>query len=394
MNSITFHMDTSYLNQIDVIKHNYLYNISIYQDNLIQSISQYIYYFLRDKKNGIFIGYNNKSTHFKPEIHIDYGSYELSYKDTILYIHYNVIGKPQAKSTELDIFKYMVLSHPDNMEILEDFLSHAREYEKQKEMNKVICYMMTHGVWRILSKQDKRELDTIYLEEKVKVDFITDIQYFLDNPELYEQFGIPYKRNYLLEGIPGTGKTSLILAVASYFNMNIGIVSLNKDLDDFTFMKSISNIPDDTILVLEDVDSLFDEDRENCLSFSGLLNTLDGLARQRKLIIFMTTNYVDKLNTSLKRAGRVDYEIHFDYCDSTQIKIILGRFFPNLNSTIILRFLEKIQNLKITPAMLQTYFQKIMFHNLKDNMKILDEIHMLEKISMEFMKDYQSSLYL
>mgnify|MGYP000105317139 FL=1 len=376
------------------------YNISIYQDNLIQIIIKYASHLLKDVNHKVFVGYNNKSHHFNPEIYINYGEYEIPFNNTSIKLNYSYYDKPLATSSTIDIFKHLIISNNENYHILESFIKQAREYQlESKNTKKVICYMMTHGTWRILSHQDKREMKTIYLEQKVKDNLIRDIHYFLTHPEIYLNLGIPYKRNYLLEGIPGTGKTSLILAVASYFNMNIGILSLNKDLDDFSFMKSISNIPDDTILVLEDIDALFDDDRETCLSFSGLLNILDGLARQIKLIIFMTTNHINKLNKSLKRAGRVDYKIHFDFCNQIQIKEIINSFFPDLELNTINEFIKQIKTFKLTPAMLQTYFQRILFMNNLENentieSKIINEINILNQISQEFMEDYQTSLYL
>lgn len=377
------------------------HNISIYQDNLIQIIIKYASYLLKDADSKVLIGYNNKSHNFSPEIYINYGEYEIPFNNTLIRLKYSYYDKPLATSTTIDVFKHLVISNNEEECLLESFIKEAREYQlESKNTHKIICYMMTHGTWRILSNQDKRQMKTIYLEQSLKDDLIKDLHNFLNHPQIYQTYGIPYKRNYLLEGIPGTGKTSLILAVASYFNMNIGILSLNKDLDDYSFMKSISNIPDDTILVLEDIDALFDDDRETCLSFSGLLNILDGLARQNKLIIFMTTNHINKLNKSLKRAGRVDYKIHFDFCNQTQIKTIMNSFFPNLNSNTVNDFMTQTKTLKLTPAMLQTYFQKILFINNLDTQydtvqkQLINKIEDLNKISQEFMDDYQSSLYL
>ena len=204
--------------------------------------------------------------------------------------------------------------------------------------------------------------------------------------------GIPYKRNYLFEGVPGTGKTSLILALASKYNMNVGIISLNKELDDYTFMKSISNIPKNTLLVLEDIDGLFDEDKQNSLTFSGVLNTLDGLGRQDKLIIIMTTNHLNKLNKSLKRAGRIDYRIHFDYSKKTQIKLMLEKFFEG-QSIDINNFIKSINGIKLTPSILQYFIQKIMIDDHK-NISSKENISLLKSISKEFLEDFTENMYI
>ena len=43
------------------------------------------------------------------------------------------------------------------------------------------------------------------------------------------------------------------------------------------------------------------------VTFSGLLNVLDGVASSEERLIFMTTNYIERLDPALIRPGRVDY---------------------------------------------------------------------------------------
>jgi hypothetical protein len=42
------------------------------------------------------------------------------------------------------------------------------------------------------------------------------------------------------------------------------------------------------------------------VTFSGLLNILDGAVSSEERLIFMTTNYVDRLDSALVRPGRID----------------------------------------------------------------------------------------
>lgn len=44
----------------------------------------------------------------------------------------------------------------------------------------------------------------------------------------------------------------------------------------------------------------------NRVTFSGLLNCLDGVASTEARILFMTTNYLERLDPALVRPGRVD----------------------------------------------------------------------------------------
>ena len=105
----------------------------------------------------------------------------------------------------------------------------------------------------------------------------------------------------------------------------------NKTTDNI-FMKSLTNLEDNSLLVLEDIDTLFEERKKNdelknMITFSGILNILDGLAHKEGLITIMTTNYKDRLDAALIRPGRVDVVIHFDYAVKEQIIEIFNRYW-------------------------------------------------------------------
>ena len=213
-----------------------------------------------------------------------------------------------------------------------------------------------------MSRLPKRDKSTLHLPNKVLPNLIKDLRDFLKGEDKYLKYGIPYKRNYLLEGLPGTGKTSLIFVLASYFNMDIAIINFSLSIDDATFMKSVTKLPEDCFLVLEDIDTLFVERKpgdsnRSMVSFSGILNTLDGIARRTKQITFLTTNYISKLDSALIRPGRIDKVITFNYSTSEQIKYFFDSFLPNQKENWD-EFVKKIKNIKTTSAILQSFFFK------------------------------------
>jgi chaperone BCS1 len=96
--------------------------------------------------------------------------------------------------------------------------------------------------------------------------------------------GVPYRRGYLLYGPPGTGKTSFTTAIAGKMNLNICYLNLSgNNLDDDGLNRALNDAPAHSIILLEDIDSLFVKresvsfDRGRHVSFSGLLNALDGV---------------------------------------------------------------------------------------------------------------------
>lgn len=161
----------------------------------------------------------------------------------------------------------------------------------------------------------KRPLSTIFLPDAIKLRASEEISLFQRSKEAYARFGIPHRRALLFAGPPGTGKTSLIHALASEHGLPIFTITVGPDTTDEVFASSLRSIDErhGALLVLEDVDALFTADRgkdsektQTALSFSGLLNALDGLGAPSGCVLVLTTNYIDRLDPALLRPGRID----------------------------------------------------------------------------------------
>ena len=294
------------------------------------------------------------------------GHTKLCYQEILMNINYSVTE--QIVGTAAYAVKYRTLElttkHQESEDFFSEFLESAYQFCKlKKEKSEVVTYIFKTGYWQQLSKLPKREVETLHLPNDLLKENINDLEKFLNGRDEYIKYGIPYKRNYLFEGIPGTGKTSFIFVLASYFDMNIAIINFGLSIDDATFMKSISKLPEDCFLVLEDIDALFVERKpgdshKSMVSFSGILNTLDGLARRDRQVTFLTTNYISKLDAALVRPGRIDKVITFSYATTGQIEKFYKKFLPDKKNTWNL-FKKKLGNLKTTAAILQSFFFQI-----------------------------------
>jgi len=155
-----------------------------------------------------------------------------------------------------------------------------------------------------------------------------------ETAEFYQNHGIPYKRSYLFYGVPGAGKTSMIQALAGRFGRNLCYLSpTHPELSDDCLKSAIERVPHNAIVVLEDIDALFGKGREkkiqqSPLTFSGLLNALDGVGNHDGMIFVLTTNFKDQLDEALIRDGRVDMRVHFDYCTPEQMEQLFDNFYP------------------------------------------------------------------
>ena len=232
-----------------------------------------------------------------------------------------------------------------------------------------------------IGSRPKRALDTVFLPAEQKKNIIQLITNFIEpaTAEKYKKYGINHKLTILLEGTPGTGKTSLIAALASHFNFDIAIISFTPKMTDVNFMRAMriwerkvnkeenKNENDrDTILVIEDMDCIFKErksndEARNMVTFSGILNTLDGITTCENQIVFLTSNHIEFLDPALIRPGRVDHIMRFDYATKEQIKEIFNVYAkPEPGTTLAQKFYEAVQglNIKITTSLLQQYLFK------------------------------------
>ena len=125
----------------------------------------------------------------------------------------------------------------------------------------------------------------------------------------------------------------MMTAIASEFNANLYLMNFSGKVTDASFMRMISKMPTGSMLILEDIDALF-SDRISCdsgnkslITFSAILNTLDGIARKNRLLTIMTTNHLDRLDQALVRPGRIDSVVEFKLASMEQIREMFTSYF-------------------------------------------------------------------
>jgi len=281
----------------------------------------------------------------------------------------------------------------ENRELLMKLMERAKTYGKEKikliessTNSTVTINYYKKEYWSQISKIPKRPIDTLFLKENVKEKMITFVEEFCneDTREVYMKHGIPYKCVVLIYGPPGTGKTSTITSIASAIDSDIYIVPMFKELTDYTLVDALSGVRDrddddrKSIIVLEDIDTIFDTRKEgddnNMLTLNGLLNALDGHTCPEGSLIFMTANNPQVFDSALIRSCRVDYKLHLDYIDEYQIKNMYESFFPEQMDKFP-KFYNMICGKQITTAMLQEFF----FYNRKSE-NIVSDVSKLNEI--------------
>jgi mitochondrial chaperone BCS1 len=187
--------------------------------------------------------------------------------------------------------------------------------------------------WQLSDTKPRRPLASVVLDEGAAHRLLDDIHEFFARRAWYETMGIPWRRGYLLHGPPGTGKTSIAYALAGELKLNLCALSLtNPKLNDHTLADLLQRTPARSLILIEDIDAFFNERRKQDarveVSFSGLLNALDGVGAQEGRIVVLTTNHRDRLDAALIRPGRIDMEVELGHASKAQLRTLYLRFHP------------------------------------------------------------------
>jgi arsenate reductase-like glutaredoxin family protein len=288
------------------------------------------------------------------------------------------------------------------------------------EVKTISVYKYEGRSWKQINLE-RRTLDTIYLPSQLLKDILSEINTFMDKKKLYDKFEIYYKKGLLFYGPPGTGKTSLVRALACHYKIPIYIININDSgINDDSIVEILNTLPGNSeykIVLYEDIDSAFsdkevlaveskyngtvvteevepekdadnkeDKDSKNnknltkndynrkYLTYSGLLNALDGiLSNQKGVITIMTTNYIGKLGPALIRPGRIDKAFELSFCNHEQIVGMITHMMKIYNEFIgsvvevahkeylekkINEFASNIVSYNIKPSKLQFYVLK------------------------------------
>ena len=293
------------------------------------------------------------------------------------------------------IFAKLTLSSNTNKDILIQFVDKAREIIRErlkktkiKSINEIRVYYYK-DYWYLFSKIPKRPIETLYLKENELKNIVSSITDFFSpqTREDYISYGIPYKNVTFLYGIPGSGKTSTINTIASYFSCDIFMLPLSSDMDDSCLVDAFSNVDNECrdnerenqrkIIVIEDIDCIFNDRKKgdsnkNGITLQGLLNCMDGFTCIEGALVFITANKPETLDEAVIRSCRVDYKLELTNADEYQTKCMFDRFLPHQPYNYQ-KFYNSIAHKKYTTAMLQEF----LFFNRKclNILNKMDELH-------------------
>ncbi|WPH03051.1 Mitochondrial chaperone BCS1 [Acrodontium crateriforme] len=306
-----------------------------------------------------------------------HGKHILRYKNAFIAVNRERVGKSfDANGQPFETVKLTTLYH--NRQIFEELFLEAHHMARQRTEGKTVVYTSRHTVWEPSGQPKRRRpFDSVVLEDGLADKILGDVREFQAARTWYLDRGIPYRRGYLLYGPPGTGKTSFVQALAGELDFNIAMLSLSqRGLTDDLLNHLLLNVPARTIVLLEDADAAFSNRRQidddgysgANVTYSGLLNALDGVASAEERIIFMTTNHIERLDDALIRPGRVDMTVQLDNASEWQMSRLWDRFYAEQDPAGEgkKRFLEKAVKAGLVGNVSTAALQGVFLYNKGD----------------------------
>lgn len=289
------------------------------------------------------------------------GEHFLFHRGCLMWISRSTEEAGSEYSQKIELLSLFILTR--NRHLATEIVEEARDHAWPPEDDRVSLYRLDYNNWSRFAQRQPRPATSVILREGLIESLIDDVRSFSESREWYVERGIPYRRGYLLYGPPGTGKSSAVIAIASELKMEIAVLNLaGAAVNDDSLLLALATSPDNSIVLIEDIDCVFNSQRESTddkhgsLTFSGLLNAIDGVSAGDGRILFATTNHIERIDSALIRPGRFDRRELVDYPTHSQASRLFQRFFPEASESLATDFATRmLARGKVSAAEIQSH---------------------------------------
>ncbi|XP_042403050.1 AAA-ATPase At3g50940-like [Zingiber officinale] len=248
------------------------------------------------------------------------------------------------------------------------------------------------NLWSPVPFSHPSTFDTLAIDPALRDDIRRDLLRFVGRRDYYARVGRSWKRGYLLHGPPGTGKTSLIAAIANLLEFDVYDLELTAVHSNTALRRLLASTTPKSVVVIEDADCSLDltdrkkkkknkQDEKNAktgeaeeeptpasdrsgfstVSLSGVLNFVDGLwsSSVGERLMILTTNHPERLDPAMLRPGRMDRKIHLSYCGPEAFRVLARNYLEvGEEHPRMVEAEELLREVEMTPAEVAEVFMR------------------------------------